>query len=177
METVHLVVVGPMASGKSTVGRLLAERLGRPLRDSDDDLVVELGISGRQLAARDGVDALHRWEADHLLRALADPTPAVVAAAASTVDDARCRAALGGHLVVALVALRSVLAARLSEAGNDAGHRRPVDPGEGDLAARRAAAFRSVADIVVDVGDDPPDAVAGAVLGRPALERLPPGSM
>ncbi len=40
----HVVLVGLMGSGKTTVGRLLAARLGRPLVDSD--AVIE-GTTGR----------------------------------------------------------------------------------------------------------------------------------
>src|SRR4029450_13513392 len=79
----HIVVVGSMAVGKSTVGRGLAARLGRPFRDSDADLGATGGGTGRGLAEREGVEALHRWEAGHLLTALEGSQPAVVAAAAS----------------------------------------------------------------------------------------------
>lgn len=38
-----VVLVGPMGSGKSTVGALLAERLGVPYRDTDADIVAAQG--------------------------------------------------------------------------------------------------------------------------------------
>ncbi|MDT0393056.1 shikimate kinase, partial [Streptomyces dubilierae] len=38
-----VVLVGPMGVGKSTVGRLLAERLGVAYRDTDDDIVAAQG--------------------------------------------------------------------------------------------------------------------------------------
>lgn len=38
-----VVLVGPMGSGKSTVGALLAERLGAPYRDTDADIVAAEG--------------------------------------------------------------------------------------------------------------------------------------
>ncbi|MDX3069650.1 shikimate kinase [Streptomyces sp. ND04-05B] len=48
MSPVPLVVlVGPMGVGKSTVGQLLAERLGAAYRDTDDDIVAE---QGREIA-------------------------------------------------------------------------------------------------------------------------------
>ena len=66
MTNPHLVVMGPMAVGKSTVGEALAGRTGRPLRDSDRDLAEAEGLTGRQFARAKGVEALHRWEAEHL---------------------------------------------------------------------------------------------------------------
>ena len=38
MTAPRVVLVGPMGAGKSTVGRLLAERWGVPFRDTDDDV-------------------------------------------------------------------------------------------------------------------------------------------
>jgi shikimate kinase/catechol 2,3-dioxygenase-like lactoylglutathione lyase family enzyme len=167
----HLVVVGPMAVGKTTVATALAGRLGRPLRDSDDDLAAERGTTGRDLAAAEGVAALHRWEADHLLGALAGPTPAVVAPAASTVDDPACRAALEPHVVVVLTAPAEVLAARMAP---DDGRRSlgpDTEAAVADLDERRAAAFRAVADVEIDTGTRTPaetvDAVADALAALP----------
>jgi shikimate kinase len=177
-SAVHVVVVGAMAVGKSTVGRRLAEQLGRPFRDSDDDLGSEQGVTGRQLALRDGVDALHRWEAEHLARSLAGEVPAVVAAAASIVDDPTCRAALADHVVVWLRASAHVLALRLVA---DDDHRRDLGPDPeaaiAGLEARRAERFASVADVVVDVaGRDPDDIVSTIVAALPpsisGLERM-----
>ena len=49
-----VVLVGPMGVGKSTVGQLLAERLGVGYRDTDDDIVAE---QGRTIAELD--DEVH----------------------------------------------------------------------------------------------------------------------
>lgn len=64
-----LILVGPPGSGKSTVGRLAAERLGLEFRDFDDDierehgapageLVVKLGREGFQASERKLLEAL-----------------------------------------------------------------------------------------------------------------------
>ena len=76
------------------IGRALAEGLGRPFRDSDADLLARTGRSARDLAAADGVEALHAIELQHLIDALADPTPAVIGAAASVIDTPVGRTAL-----------------------------------------------------------------------------------
>lgn len=171
MTNRHLVVVGPMAAGKSTVGEALAGRTGRPLRDSDDDLAAAEGLTGRQFAQARGVEALHRWEADHLRRSLRATMPSVIAAAASVVDDPACRDDLAGDaaFVVALTAPPEVLARRL--AADDSGERREI----AGQAPDRTARFREVADVEIDASDDdksvrvaaalaalPPDVLAGA---------------
>src|SRR5215208_4289943 len=77
----HVVVVGLMGSGKTTVGRALADRLGWPFRDSDPEIQAVTGRTVRELRDDLGVDAMHDLEADQLLDALAAPGPAVVAPA------------------------------------------------------------------------------------------------
>jgi lactoylglutathione lyase len=152
MVTRHLVVVGPMAVGKTTLSEALAGWSGRPVRDSDADLVAARGITGRVLAETEGVDALHLWEADHLRLSLADPTPSVIAAAASVVDTAACREALVEPFVVALTAPEDVRAARA--AGSDFRIHLEVPLPD------RTAAYREVADLEIDTADREPAAVA-----------------
>jgi shikimate kinase len=176
----HVVVVGSMAAGKSTVGRALADRLGRPFHDSDDDLEATRGLTGRALAEREGVHDLHRWEAEHLLAALAGTRPAVVAAAASVVDDAACLAALRDPFVVWLRAPAAVLARRMAagERGDD--HRRTLRGARAvaELEARRADRFAAVADLTIDTVADgttrTPDAIVATILA--ALQPAAPGA-
>jgi shikimate kinase len=179
---VHIVIVGPMGVGKSTIGREVAARLDRPLRDSDDDLVAVRGISGGELAANEGVDTLHRWEADHLLAALADDEPAVIAAAASVVDDPRVRTALDDPFVVWLRAPTELLVARVLASD----HRRDLGPDPATTIARMAEAradrYAEVADLAVDAADvDPVQLGLAVVEALPVAPRLPgpagPGSV
>lgn len=173
-----VVLVGPMAVGKSTVARGLAARLGWPVRDSDDDLRAERGFSGRELAATAGVEVLHRWECAHLRRAVASASPAVVAAAASVVDDPLCRQALDDEFVVWLQASAATRAARSVTSG----HRRSLgsDPERtlDELASRRAEGYASVADMTVDAERAEPDEVVEAILDRvPVAVRPRPGDL
>lgn len=160
----HLVVVGGMAVGKSTVGQLLAARLGRPYRDSDDDLERREGRSGRELAARDGVPALHRWEATHLLEALASPHPAVITAAASVVEDARCVEALAAPFVAWLRARPETELQRM--AGDERRRHLGADPvaAMAALVDLRSPRYAAVADVTVDVDEVTPDEVAARIL-------------
>jgi shikimate kinase len=161
-----VVLVGPMGVGKSTVGRLLAARLGWPMRDSDDDLRAERGFSGRELAATAGVDALHRWEAAHLRRSLDATTPAVVAAAAAVVEDPLCREALAGQFVVWLRAPAATRAAWMEAARQH--HRRALGPDPvvtlAVLDADRTELYAAVADLTIDAAGTSPDEVVATIL-------------
>ena len=90
----HVVMVGPMGAGKSTVGVALARRLERPYVDSDAEVERRTGRSARQIAASDGLPALHRLELSVLRDALTSNEPAVIASAASVVDGCVGRLAL-----------------------------------------------------------------------------------
>lgn len=156
----HIVVVGLMASGKTTVGQALADALDRPLRDSDADLLAQTGRSARDIAAQDGMDALHAMELAHLLDALDAPEPAVIIAAASVIDEPAGRAALASPGVrVAWLRIDPATAVRRMRAGSH----RP----DHDLvaqAARRDPWFAAVADVTADATTEDAGAIAADIL-------------
>ena len=157
----HIVLVGLMGSGKTTVGAALATALGVPHRDSDADIERETGLTGRLHAARDGIDALHALESRHLQEALEQPGTTVISPAASTLDDPACRSALRDrrHLVVWLDASPAALAARLKP--DD--HRPAIGPDMAEVLVRQAAertpALREVADLTLDATRPPAQTV------------------
>jgi shikimate kinase len=67
-----VVIAGPPGSGKSTVGPLLAERLGVAFRDSDDDIVARAGRSITDIFATDGEPAFRELEEQVVAEALAE---------------------------------------------------------------------------------------------------------
>ena len=163
----HVVLVGLMGSGKTTVGCRLAARLERRFVDGDEELERATGRTAREIAEADGVPALLVLEARVLLDALARPEPAVIAPAASVVDDAGCRRALQSPdvTIVRLRARPDTLAARHA-AGS---HRRSLgaDPVAGFAAQVRARErrFRAVRPAVtIDVDDRDPDEIFGVLL-------------
>ena len=59
----HVVLVGMMGSGKTTVGRRVAARLDRPFLDADDELERRSGRTVREWFAEDGEAAFRDAEA------------------------------------------------------------------------------------------------------------------
>ncbi|WP_053724519.1 shikimate kinase [Streptomyces sp. WM6378] len=102
MSTGPLVVlVGPMGSGKSTVGALLAERLGAPYRDTDADIVAAEGRAISDIFIEDGEPHFRALERDAVRTALAEHT-GVLALGGGAILDADTRALLAPHPVVYL---------------------------------------------------------------------------
>jgi shikimate kinase len=161
----HLVLVGMMGSGKTTVGRLVARRLGRRFVDVDDEVAGAAGAPVPELIARDGVEAFRALESACLARCLAEAQDSVVAVGGGAVLDPANRAAMGaGATVVWLRARPATLAARV---GDGAG--RPLLAG-GDvlgrltaLADERAALYEETAGAFVDTDGVSPEEVADAL--------------
>jgi shikimate kinase len=96
-----VVLVGPMGVGKSTVGALVAERLGRAYRDTDDDIVAEQGRTIADIFLDDGEAAFRAIEKQAVRRALAEHDGVLALGGGAILDD-ETRALLSGHRVVYL---------------------------------------------------------------------------
>ena len=170
MTKSHIVLVGPMGSGKTTTGLRLANALSRPFVDSDVQIEVAYGATGRELARRRGVAWLHEAEASALTEALESTEPAIIAAAASIADRRDLVAMLDSNdlFVVLLEADLDVLAKR-TEARD---HRRSVD--WDDMSHRlqqRREHLAAVADVVISTTSVDPDSVVADVLALLAASR------
>jgi shikimate kinase len=162
----HLVLVGMMGVGKSTVGRMVAAELDRPLFDSDEMIEERTGRTVREIWSTDGEAAFRTLETDTLVEALAETEPAVIAAAGGVVLSERNREALqtADARVVWLLADVEVLVDRVRN-----GAHRPLldDDPEATLRrlyAVRAPLYQEVADAIVSVDSRTPTEVAKAVL-------------
>jgi shikimate kinase len=165
----HIILVGAMGSGKTTIGMSLAQLLHRDFLDNDAQLLARTGMTAADLGARQGVDTLHDAESDALLAALRAPQPSVIAAAASTIVDPAARDALEHDaFVVWLRAGPAALAARMPRSQT-----RPFsseDPARvvAQQARSRDPLFAEVADLVLETDRSTPGDVVATI-----VERLP----
>ena len=97
----RVLLVGLMATGKSTVASAIGALTGWPCLDNDTLLQRGTGRTAAQLLDEDGEDALRAAESDVLTLLLAMPGPFVAGVAAGTVLDPHDRERMreGGHVV------------------------------------------------------------------------------
>ncbi|MEU8380099.1 shikimate kinase [Streptosporangium sp. NPDC048865] len=95
------VLIGPPGSGKSTVGQLLAERLGVAFRDTDADVERTAGKPVSDVFIEDGEEVFRELEADAVRRALAEHDGVLSLGGGAILAEAT-RELLAGHPVVYL---------------------------------------------------------------------------
>jgi shikimate kinase len=168
----RVLLLGMMGSGKSSVGRALAERTGWPFIDNDALVERATGLTARELLRDRGEDAMRGAESAALRAGLGIPAPAIVATAAGTILRAEDRDRIDdGGLVVWLHAPAPVLAARAAGAA----HRPWLDDDPVAWFTRtieeREPLYRAVADLEIDTGATDPDTIADRVVERLSADR------
>lgn len=99
--TLKAVLIGPPGSGKSTLGRLLAERLGVTYRDTDTDVEAVAGKPVSDIFVEDGEERFRELEFEAVRLALAEHD-GVLALGGGAILRADTQALLDGHTVVYL---------------------------------------------------------------------------
>lgn len=184
----HVVLVGLMGVGKTTIGRRVASRLGRPFIDADSELERESAMTIRDLFTAEGEEGFRTREAALLAKLLSSSEPAVIAAGGGVVVRPENREVLrsGACQVIYLHAEPAFLASRVSAKS----HRPLLDEEEpaevlARLAIEREGWYREVADDVIDAQahytrlgkpkakDRIADEIASAVRARLRSEKHP----
>ena len=116
----QIVLVGLSGVGKSTVGGVLAERLGWPLIDTDDVIADREGATPAQLIADRGEPAFRQIE-EAVVREIAKREPAVISTGGGAFLSARSRRALGERgYICYLDATPGEIARRIRESPDEA---------------------------------------------------------
>lgn len=157
-----IVLVGFMGAGKTTVGRLLAAKLGLPFTDSDQAIEDRAGRPIPQIFADDGEPAFRALEHEVIAGLLAGPDT-VLALGGGAAEHPATRALLAS---VPVVYLRVGYAEAMKRVGGDRGRPMLARPDVAKVYDRRQAVYAGVATLAVDTDGRAPDDIALAILQR-----------
>ncbi|MFJ9851050.1 shikimate kinase [Streptomyces sp. NPDC101150] len=170
MTSPAVVLIGPPGAGKSTVGALLAERLGVRYRDTDADIVATAGKPIAEIFIDEGEPHFRDLEREAVRAALEDH-PGVLSLGGGAILDDGTRKLLTG---LPVIFLDVELADAVKRVGLDAP--RPllaVNPRKRwrELMEHRRPLYTEVARAVITTGERTPDQVADAILDALELPR------
>lgn len=158
----NIVLIGFMASGKTTVGALLSRSMGMPLVDTDAMIEEESGRTIKAIFDEDGEVRFREMEGALIARE-ARRRGVVLAVGGGAVLDPANVAALESSGVIYLLEVESAEVVR--RAGSDGG--RPLLGGDSrgieSLMSARAQAYGEAADVVVDTNGRPPREIAAQI--------------
>jgi shikimate kinase/3-dehydroquinate synthase len=142
-----------MGAGKTTIGRILARKLGKRFIDSDHEIEARTGASIPWIFEIEGEASFRRREAE-VIRDLSSDEGVVLATGGGAVLDPRTRAILAARGTV--IYLRANVHSIMLRVLND--KNRPVlqtaDPRRRleELMAQREPLYREIASLVIDTG-------------------------
>ncbi|MCM3780382.1 shikimate kinase [Microbacterium hydrocarbonoxydans] len=156
-DPLTLVLVGPMAAGKTSVGRRVARRLGVPFVDTDKRVASAHGPIP-QIFAEFGEPRFRELEREAVAAALTEG--GVISLGGGAVTDAGTRALLGEHPVVFLTVAPEAVAHRIG------GGARPLLAGDDPVSTwtrifdERRAWYEEVASVTIDTSRRPMQRIA-----------------
>jgi shikimate kinase len=159
-----IALIGPMGAGKTEVGRRLAERLGRPLVDTDELIVERDGRSVSEIFSEESEAGFRAKEVEAVADATSTPGAVIATGGGVVLDPRNVDALRSSGKVVYLRASAAVAAARLGT-----GEGRPLLEGTplgeriAQLIEDREHLYRDAADHEVDADKDPDDVVDALV--------------
>jgi shikimate kinase len=160
-----IFLVGFMASGKSTVGPVLAARLNRPFIDLDHLIEADLNCTIAELIAREGEEKFRRLETE-ILRQTVQGEPAVIAPGGGAITRIENRELMAQSGIMIWLDAPFELCWRRIQMDETV---RPLAPNEATARERylqRLPLYRSAL-IQIGIGySQPPEEIAELIVGR-----------
>ena len=159
-----ITLTGFMGSGKTTVGKVLADFLGCPFMDLDDLVVKKAGKSIPDIFAQDGEPAFRELEAQVLRKTVAKyaESTAVLALGGGAVLAPASAALL--HEKTVCIYLRATLDTLLARLAGETAGRPLADASLADRLASREPIYEKTAHVIIDTDGLSPDEVTDEII-------------
>lgn len=158
----NLVLIGMPGAGKSTIGVLLAKRLGLDFLDTDLAIQTQEGRTLQDIVDAEGSAALRVIE-ERVLSSLTLNRCVIATGGSAVYSDPAMARLKGSGLVVNLLCPLAVIEQRVSNQDTRGLVRAPGQT-LADLYRERVPLYARYADITVDMNDDRPDQVVEKVI-------------
>lgn len=159
-----ITLTGFMGSGKTTVGRILADALGCPFLDLDDLIVKKAGKSIPDIFAQDGEPAFRQLEA-RLLRQTVEKygeSTAVLSLGGGAVTTPASATLV--HEKTVCIYLRATLDTLLSRLAGESAGRPLADASLAERLAAREPLYEKTAHVVIDTDGLSPEDVSDEII-------------
>lgn len=167
----NILLTGYRATGKSLIGRMLADRLGYRFVDTDAELCRQQGQTVAEIVAAHGWQAFRRMER-LLLSEMIGNRLTVLAVGGGAIEHEDIWSQLRTrYVVVWLKADVNTILRRMSADRQTAGQRPPLTDNSIEeevvqVLARRTPLYAAGSDLVVDTAGGKPEALAASLLHR-----------
>ncbi len=170
----NVVLIGYRGSGKSTVGRLLAERLGFAFVDTDGLIEQRTGLTIREIFADQAEEGFRNLETQVILEVAGQDRQVISTGGGAVLRDENIQALRQSGKLVYLTASPDVLWARIFADLHRHATRLRMDPDTGLQQVRTALLLRDpiyarVADATVDTTGRSPASIVDRIITRTGL--------
>lgn len=166
MITANIVIIGITGVGKTTVAKIVADKLGRKFIDLDQMIVQYCGVDVATIFSIEGEDGFRIREAYELRRIMQNETNFVLSVGGGAILRAENRQLISQNFVIQLFANIETVALRLSKSII----KRPIFNGANiqqkvtDLYKAREAYYNQLSDLDINTSSAKPEYVADVII-------------
>jgi shikimate kinase len=172
LSAMNLILIGYRATGKTTLGRMLAERFGWDFVDADVEIEHRAGKSIARIFAEDGEPAFRDLEAQVIADLCRRSRLVLAAGGGAPMREASRNAMRAGGKVIWLRALPETILVRMTSDATTGSRRPPLTDRESPLEEiihllrKREPVYRETAHLRVDTEGKDPERLVEEILGR-----------
>lgn len=168
MPSDNLILIGFMATGKSTIGRICADLLGYEFQDTDEQIVKHAGMSVPEIFAAEGEAGFRAREREMIARLTMSGRQVIATGGGAVLDRDNARRLCAAGSVVGLLARPETVLRRVGDTATRPLLRSARSPAKRieSMMSERLPIYREVAGLCFDTDDGSPQDIADRIVTR-----------